>query len=61
MKIGFSLPTIDGECRCIKCGQLLAKVKDGTTFAIIEIKCSRGKCNKVNTFEIRQNENSTGN
>lgn len=61
MKIGFSLPTIDGECRCIKCGRLLAKIKGVDKFAIIEIKCPRGKCGKVNTFEIRQNENTTRN
>jgi len=55
MRIGFSLPTIDGECRCIKCGRLLAIVKGVETFAKIEIKCPRGKCGKINTFEIRKN------
>jgi len=54
MRIGFVLPTADGECRCIKCGRLLAKVKAVNLFARIEIKCPR--CKVANTFEISKNE-----
>lgn len=57
MRLGFALPTVDGECRCIKCGRLLAKVKAVNLFARIEIKCPRGKCGTVNTFEISKNDN----
>jgi len=53
MKLNFTLPTLDGECRCLNCGRLLAKVKLVDSFARIEIKCPRGRCGMINTFEIR--------
>lgn len=55
MKLNFSLPSAEGECRCINCGRLLAKIKLVESFAKIEIKCPRGRCGTVNTFEIRKN------
>ena len=55
MRLGFALPTVDGECRCRDCGKLLAKIKAVNLFARIEVKCPR--CKLVNTFEISKNEN----
>lgn len=57
MRIGFVLPSADGECRCFRCGRLLAKIKAVNLFAKIEIKCPRSRCGALNTFEISKNEN----
>lgn len=58
MKIGFVLPSTDGECRCYKCGRLLAKIKAVNLFARIEIKCPRSRCGTLNVFDISKNEPS---
>ncbi len=59
MRITFALPSTDGECRCIKCGRLLAKVKNVNMSARIEIKCTgyhdKKLCKTMNTFEITKN------
>ncbi len=62
MQIKFGSP-LQNECRCYQCGKMLAKIKEVTSIAIIEILCVRGlghgkgKCNTLNVFKIKRNLN----
>ena len=55
--LNFVPKTSDGECRCKKCGRLLAKIKSVNDFMVIEIKCPKPHCKLVNTFEVSRNAN----
>jgi phage FluMu protein Com len=55
MQITFQPKSSDGECRCRKCGKLLAKIKHVDKFMVVEIKCTRAHCGLINTFEVSLN------
>jgi phage FluMu protein Com len=55
MQIIFIPKSSDGECRCNKCGKLLAKIKEVDKFMVVEIKCTRAHCGSMNTFEVSLN------
>jgi phage FluMu protein Com len=55
MQITFRPKSSDGECRCSKCGKLLAKIKNVDKSMVVEIKCTRAHCGLINTFEVSLN------
>jgi phage FluMu protein Com len=61
MHITFRPKKTDGECRCKKCGKLLARIKKVDKYTSIEIKCTRSHCKTLNVFEINLNSNYIGN
>jgi len=55
MQITFIPKETDGECRCEKCGKLLAKIKYVDKSMVVEIKCTRAHCGLLNLFEVSLN------